>query len=199
MTTPMPGDANGSGRDAPTRDLLTAWPEPIPTAPHPERRGEAPANSSQNLVELLRWRAGHQPDQRAFTFLVDGEATAEHLTYAALDRQARTIAAHLQRVSVPGDRALLLYPTGLPYIAAFFGCLYAGVIAVPAYPPTRQRSLSRLRAMLAEAQPACALTTSALLADIADHDVAQTLRTSLGWVATDALEPGLWQEPSVNG
>jgi 7-keto-8-aminopelargonate synthetase-like enzyme/acyl-CoA synthetase (AMP-forming)/AMP-acid ligase II/acyl carrier protein len=199
MTTPMPGGGNGSARDAPARDLLRARSEPLPTAPPPERRGEAPADSSQNLVELLRWRARHQPDQRAFTFLLDGETTAEHLTYAALDRQARTIAAHLQRVSDPGDRALLLYPTGLPYIAAFFGCLYAGVIAVPAYPPTRRRSLSRLRTMLAEAQPACALTTSALQAEIVKHDVEQTLRTSLGWLATDALVPGAWQEPSVTG
>ena len=98
---------------------------------------------------------------------------------------------------MPGDRVLLLYPTGLSYIAAFFGCLYAGVVAVPAYPPTRSRSLSRLRTMLDEAQPACTLTTAALLADIANHVVEMPFRAPMGWIATDTLEPADWQEPTV--
>src|SRR5262245_29994014 len=73
----------------------------------------------QSLVELLRWRAQEQPQQRAYTFLVDGEAEAGHLTYGELDQQARAIAAHLQAVSAPGERAVLLYQAGLEYIAAF--------------------------------------------------------------------------------
>jgi 7-keto-8-aminopelargonate synthetase-like enzyme/acyl-CoA synthetase (AMP-forming)/AMP-acid ligase II len=147
-------------------------------------------------VDILRWRARHQGDRRAFTFLVDGDTRAEHLTFADLDGRARAVAAHLRRLSAPGDRALLLYPAGLPYIAAFFGCLYAGVVAVPAYPPSRQRSLSRLQSIVADARPACALTTAALLADVTDRDE-EALRTSLCWAATDSLEPGDWKEPSI--
>ena len=75
------------------------------------------------LVELLRWRARHQPERRAYTFLVDGEVAEVSLTYAELDRQARSIAAYLQSLGATGERALLLYPPGLEYIAAFLNHL----------------------------------------------------------------------------
>ena len=70
----------------------------------------------------------------ALCLLQDGEVESGTLTYQELDQQAQNIAAYLgQRVNV-GDCALLLYPSGLEFIAAFMGCLYAGVVAVPAYP-----------------------------------------------------------------
>src|SRR5229473_792550 len=95
--------------------------------------GSSPVHSS--LVEILRWRALHQPDRLAYTFLQDGEKEEVHLTYADLDRRARAIAARLQSLAAYGERALLVYPQGLEFIAGFFGCLYAGVIAIPVYPP----------------------------------------------------------------
>ncbi|MDV3348661.1 hypothetical protein D0962_19205 [Leptolyngbyaceae cyanobacterium CCMR0082] len=77
----------------------------------------------------------------ALCLLQDGEVESGTLTYQELDQQAQNIAAYLgQRVNV-GDRALLLYPSGLEFIAAFMGCLYAGVVAVPAYPPRRNQDL----------------------------------------------------------
>src|SRR6476619_4138148 len=118
------------------------------------------------LVDLLRWRAAHQPDRHAYTFLQDGEAEAVDLTYRELDRRARAIGALLQSLGVAGERALLLYPPGLDYIAAFFGCLYAGVVAVPAYPPNParlERTLPRLRAIALDAQTCVALTTSPIM------------------------------------
>ena len=87
-----------------------------------------------NLVELLRHRAQHQADDVGFRYLTDGERLVEFWTYADVDRKARAIAASLQAMGMEGERALLLYPSGLDFVAAFFGCLYAGVIAVPAYP-----------------------------------------------------------------
>ena len=84
------------------------------------------------LVEILRRRATEDPGGRAYTFLRDGEVEASSLTWADLDRRSRAIAARLQADLRPGARALLLYPPGLEFIAAFFGCLYAGVTAVPA-------------------------------------------------------------------
>ena len=84
----------------------------------------------------------------AFTFLADGESEGGRLTYGELDRRAAAIAAALAASVAPGERALLLYPPGLDFIVAFFGCLYAGVVAVPAYPPRpNDRSQSRLRAI----------------------------------------------------
>ena len=56
---------------------------------------------------------------------------------------------------------MLLYPAGLEFIAAFFGCLYAGVVAVPVYPPRRNRSLIRIQAIADDAEAKVALTTDA--------------------------------------
>jgi acyl-CoA synthetase (AMP-forming)/AMP-acid ligase II len=77
------------------------------------------------LIELLSWRALQQPEQRIFTYLADGEVEGAHLTYEALDSQSRAIGALLQSFGANGERALLLYPAGLEFIPAFFGCLYA--------------------------------------------------------------------------
>jgi acyl-CoA synthetase (AMP-forming)/AMP-acid ligase II len=75
------------------------------------------------LVDVLRYRSLHQADQKVFTFLQDGETEEHHLTYKQLDRQARAIGASLQSLGARGERALLLYPPGLDFITAFFGCL----------------------------------------------------------------------------
>jgi acyl-CoA synthetase (AMP-forming)/AMP-acid ligase II len=82
-----------------------------------------------NLVNLLHDRASQQPDSVAYTFLEDGKHERDSLTYAQLDKQARAIATYLQSRLAFGARVLLVYPQGLEAIAAFFGCLYVGVIA----------------------------------------------------------------------
>ncbi|MBD2300898.1 non-ribosomal peptide synthetase [Nostoc sp. FACHB-190] len=155
-----------------------------------------------SLVELLHWRAILKPEQKAYSFLLDGEVEASYLTYQELDRQAQSIAARLQSYGVKkGERGLLLYPPGLEFIAAFFGCLYAGVIAVPAYPPRANQSLSRLQAMVADAQATIALTTKTILANIeAQFAQYQNLQT-LYLLATDNIPLDLtnsWQQPSIN-
>src|SRR6185295_4718571 len=117
-------------------------------------------------IEVLRARALDRPTARAFTFLGDQDGEDDHLTYAGLDERARAIAAVLQEHGARGERVLLLYPPGLEYVAAFFGCLYAGAVAVPAYPPRLNRSLPRLRSILEDARPLVALTTAAILARV---------------------------------
>src|ERR1700683_42458 len=125
-----------------------------------------PTKTFTTLVEMLRWRALHQPEQRAYTYLIDGEAEGGHLTFAELDLQSRMIAAMLQHRNARGERVLLLFPTGLEFIAAFFGCLYAGAIAVPLPPPNHaqpHQTLPRLRSIINDAQPSLALTISSTL------------------------------------
>ncbi|HGY55104.1 MAG TPA: SDR family NAD(P)-dependent oxidoreductase, partial [Caldithrix abyssi] len=120
----------------------------------------------RTLVDLLRWRAVTQPDERAYTFLKDGEKKEIHLTYGELDRRARAVANTLVRKGLSGERALLIYPPGLDYIIGYFGCMYAGVIAVPVYPPDPNRlnrSLPRLQAIVRDAQATVALTTDSIL------------------------------------
>ena len=113
-----------------------------------------------NLIRMLRPRAEERPDQPAFIHLLDGQSNQTILTYAQFDQRARTIAAHLQNIGLAGQRVLLVYPPGLDFITAFFGCLYAGCVAVPTYPPHRQRMLNRFHAIAADAETSIALSTS---------------------------------------
>jgi len=156
--------------------------------------------NSSTWVDLLRQRTLHQPNQVAFTFLPDGETEGDHLTYRELDRQARAIASQLQAMGLSGECALLLYPPGLEYLAAFFGCLYAGVVAVPAYPPRNQRNMPRIQAVVANAQAAIALTTTATLSKVQSLLAEKTALGDLQWLTTDSLGNGLaesWQKPSI--
>ncbi|MBE9037509.1 fatty acyl-AMP ligase [aff. Roholtiella sp. LEGE 12411] len=152
------------------------------------------------LTALLRHRAIYQPDQIAFIFLQDEETESAHLTYAELDQQAQAIAVQLQSIKASGERALLLYPPGLDYIAAFFGCLYANVVAVPAYPPRRNQKMSRLMAIVRDAQATVALTTTAVLSNLKDRFPETPELGSLRWLATDNTSQQTlnWQEPKVS-
>jgi amino acid adenylation domain-containing protein len=156
-------------------------------------------NNYSTVVELLLDRALHQSQQIAFTFLDDGEAEATTITYGELDRQAKTIAIQLQALGLQGERALLLYPSGLDYLAAFFGCLYGGVIAVPAYPPQNKRNTPRIETIIADAQAAIALTTEKLLPQMQSLLKNSQLK-NLQWLATDSLKAGIeanWQQPDL--
>ena len=152
------------------------------------------------LLDLLQTRAEEQAQQTAYTFLVDGETEEVSLTYQELQRQAQAIAASLQSISNSGERALLLYPSGLEFITAFFGCLYAGVIAVPAYPPRRNQNLSRLEAIVADAQATIVLTTTSLLANIKSRFAENPQLAAIGWLSTDDIPVELasdWKKPEL--
>ena len=113
--------------------------------------------------------------KRAYTFLAEGEEETSALSYLELDQQARAIGAWLQSVGARGERVLLLYPPGLDYITAFFGCLYAGAVAVTAYPPKNNRNIARLQAIVSDAGAKAALTTASILFNCQD-----SLRTFAG-------------------
>ncbi|TXS49730.1 non-ribosomal peptide synthetase [Streptomyces sp. OR43] len=139
-------------------------------------------------TELLADTALRSPDRVAFSYLSDGEVPAGELTYAQLDSTARMIGVHLQGLGLAGRRVLLLYPSGLDYVAAFFGCLYAGAVAVPAYPPTRQaRSLERIAGIIQDCGVDTALTTAEFAARLASRAPAVA---GLRLVATDSVARG---------
>ncbi|MBD2355237.1 amino acid adenylation domain-containing protein [Tolypothrix sp. FACHB-123] len=157
--------------------------------------------SCSNVVELLRLRSATQPNRDAFTFLLDGETEQATLTYQELDRLARRVAARLQTLGLTGERALLLYPAGLDFLIAFFGCLYAGVVAVTAYPPRNQRNTPRIKAIATDAQAAIALTTTEIFSIVQSLMTAKTDSKSLQWLTTDNLMEGLednWQKPHID-
>ena len=152
------------------------------------------------LIDLLRYRADHQSERGAYAFLADGEEPESSVDYDGLDRRARDVAARLQALGVTsGERILLLYPPGLEYVAAFLGCLYAGVVAVPAYPPRLNRPISRLRAIAADSGATAALTTATVLSNLGRRLAHAPEMKSLRWLSTDDgedLSEG-WRRPET--
>lgn len=156
-----------------------------------------------NLVDLLIYRAQQQPDALLYTFLSDQEGQYEERTYAQIDSRARAIASKLQSLNIEGGRALMLYPSGLEFIEAFFGCLYAGLIAVPAYPPRKNQKLGRLQSIIDNCQPAvvlCSEDVSSVAKPLFD-DLSEDFATQLHWLSTDSVdvaEAEHWNAISVN-
>lgn len=153
------------------------------------------------LVDILQDRASLQPHQTIYNFLVDGETEQISLTYGQLEQKARAIATHLQSFCSPQDRVLLLFPAGLDYITAFFGCLYAGVIAIPAYPPRPNRSLDRIYNILQNAQTDIALTNSETMQGLERQLEVATELQNLHWIVTDTIDDRAasgWHQPNVS-
>ncbi|MEN6450336.1 MAG: aminotransferase class I/II-fold pyridoxal phosphate-dependent enzyme [Thermoguttaceae bacterium] len=124
------------------------------------------------------------------------------MTYRDLDRQARAIGAWLESRDLVGQRALLLYPAGLEFIAAFFGCLYAGVVAVPVYPPRRNRSMNRIQAIADDANAQVALTTDPVLKRVMPIIDETPHLKQLTWMPTSQVADSMadqWTMPDVHG
>ena len=144
---------------------------------------------SDDLIRVLRRHAEERPDQSAFVYLLDGCADEVILTYADLDRRARAIAVQLREMGLAGHRVLLAYPHGIDFIAGFFGCLYAGCVAVPTCLPHR-RTLDRFHAIAADAGASLVLSTT-LSAD--QHQTLSVPENSganarpIPWLATDKI------------
>ena len=141
-------------------------------------------SASETFVDILRRRAQDEPDYQAYIFL-RSDADNDRFSYSELDRRARHIAARLQLLTSAGERALLLYPPGLEYIAAIFGCFYANVIAVPVYPPRLNQNLGRLEAIIVDAQATLALTTPSILSSLQRKFTHHAIFQDLQWMVTD--------------
>jgi len=154
-------------------------------------------SSSRNdtLIEVCRARAAERPDAAVYTYLRDGEEPAATLTFAELDRRARALAVELGRHAGPGDRALVHLPQGLDFLVAFFGCLYAGLVAVPTAPPEAgpagSVSARRNAGIARNAGPVVVVSTTALLAGFPPGPAR---------VAIDGVDSRLardWRRPAV--
>lgn len=160
-----------------------------------------PPDHLLTLVDVARWRADRQPDELIFTFLADGENEGGHLAFRDLDGRARSIAAHLQARGARGERVLLLFSPGLDYVAAVFGCFYAGALPVPAYPPDpfrMDRTFPRLQAICVDAQAKYVLTSDEILA-FAKGPIASW--TDLEAISVESIPPGEgsdWQPPDLD-
>ncbi len=123
-------------------------------------------NSSSSFVEILRQRATEAPEKIGYSFLLDGRNDEEvHYSYGKLWLRARAVAAELQERRAMGERVLLLYPPGLEYLAAFFGCLAAKAIAVPAFPPAHRHHANRIASILTDSGARFVLTHESILSE----------------------------------
>src|SRR3954466_14599550 len=158
--------------------------------------------ASATIVDVLRLRAERQRDEIAYRFLADGEEERGTLTYGELYRRARPGAAGFQKQPAGGERALLLDASEADYIVTFFGCLCAGVIAVPIYAPRlNKKGNARVESVVADAQPSVVLTAGAGSAAVRDV-ITAAAGEHVKWIDTNAL-PGdgdeLWTPPAVSG
>lgn len=159
------------------------------------------------LFDVVRARAEDMSDKVAFTFLKDGERPEQQITYGALDRRAAALAARLHELGARGQRVLLVYPAGIDYIVGFFGCVYAGAVAVPVYPPRQNAHLARIARIASDAQAAFALSNTAgvsrLKEDSAGLFAGMTLvdTTLVDGTLSDATQAGQdacsWNGPGV--
>ncbi|XGB43790.1 MAG: AMP-binding protein [Nodosilinea sp. LVE1205-7] len=158
-------------------------------------------NSPQTFVDLLHGRTEQSPHRLIYRFLPEGEPFCEQTcTYLDLHQQAQAIAVLLQDLGCQQQPVLLLYAPGLSYIAAFFGCLYAGAIAVPAYPPRPNRSLQRIEAIVTDTGVRVALTDGASFPK-PQNQLTQSLQLkSLYCLNTDGIQTSLaenWRPPAL--
>ena len=152
-----------------------------------------------SIVELLSQRAEDSPDKKSYAFL-SGTDETDTLTFSELNRRARAIGARLQQLGAKGERALLLYPPGTEYIAAFYGCLAAGAVAVPAYPPRMNRNLERIEAILEDARPKVVLTTDAVFQQMRRHFEESPQLAKLDWVLSSQVpntQASSWTDPQA--
>jgi acyl-CoA synthetase (AMP-forming)/AMP-acid ligase II len=116
----------------------------------------------QHLVALLRARAIEGPDRLAVSFLDTDANEIDRATYGELDARARALAVELCRVAPSGARVLVLCPPGVGFVTAFFASLYAGCVAVPAYPVLSKKDLPKLSGVVADAGVTAAIATREL-------------------------------------
>lgn len=154
-----------------------------------------------SIVDLLEVRAAAHPDRHAFTFLKDGEIETDTQTYGMLRDRVAALAAHLQHSGHAGRTALLLYPPGLEFVIAFYACLYAKVVAIPALLPRINRNVANLDGIMADADTGTILTCASQVEKLRKLYSAQDNSRGYEILDTDMVEDraqGQWQQPDID-
>jgi len=155
-----------------------------------DKTAHAAAIEFESLVDVLPHRAAEQPDDAAYIFLPDRGDERISLTFADLYDRARAVARNLATRGQRGERAVLLFPPGLDFIVAFFGCLLAGTIAVPMMVPRRDSSRDASAAILADCSPRFVMTRRDFITNTRPDLAARLRDTRLDWIFVDALPEG---------
>ncbi|MCA9752219.1 MAG: fatty acyl-AMP ligase, partial [Gemmatimonadetes bacterium] len=157
------------------------------------------ARAQRSIVHVLSARAQETPDALAFRF-VPQKGSPQEITWAGLERRVRTLAVRLEGLGLRETPVLLLHPAGLEFVEAFYACLAAGIVAVPAFPPRANRTLPRLASMAVDSGAAAALTTALQVDRARDTAASLDALAGLRWFATDEVEgPDDVDEPGGAG
>jgi acyl-CoA synthetase (AMP-forming)/AMP-acid ligase II len=147
----------------------------------------AAAAGFTSLADLLRYRAAVQPHERAYVVLSDRGQEEDAITFAGLERRAAALAQRIAAHAAPGERALLLCPNGIDFIVGLFGCILAGVIAVPMMLPRRQSGRDASAAIVADCAPRLGLSLRPLIDGTRGDLSARFAHAGLAWLALDEL------------
>ncbi len=152
----------------------------------------------ETIVDLLEYRSRRAPDDIAYVFLPNGEVGEENIqiSYSDLLRRARQLSGRLATVGTTPGAVLLLLPPGIDYLVAFFACLCAGAVAVPAYPPSGRRDDQRIRSILDDSAPAVVIADGPTLQRTRLLDAGSASRT---WLDIHAELPpnAVWRRPAI--
>ncbi|MCF6171642.1 MAG: AMP-binding protein [Bacteroidales bacterium] len=151
-------------------------------------------------IEVIRNRVKADPEHVVFRFLNDGITESESLTYRQLETRSKALGAAMQKLSGKGERVLLLFPPGLAYVASLFACFYSGMIAVPAYPPRRNRSLQRIHTIVEDSGVTVSLISRQVYNDIERNFAEDQLLKNIHWIVYDDVADGQashWQEVEI--
>ncbi len=140
-----------------------------------------------NPIEILQQRAQEDPDRLSHLLLGAKEEENQSLTYSQLDSAVKKMAAYLQHVAEPGQRALLVYPTSLEFIIAMYACIYAGIAPIPTNPPGMNRSAQRLDAIARDARASLVLTTPEYQSAFAESASQFPDFAALKWITRESI------------
>ena len=161
--------------------------------------------SSKTWVDCLQNMARQLPDKTAYIYLNEHGKRVDEITFSELDRRARSLAFHLLGYCTPKDRVLLLYPPGLDYVVAFYGCLYAGLIAVPLYSPQNNKKIELIDTIANNCDAKHALSTDRYVRKIQENkqnsEAINRLNDRVTWTATDLMtfnRESHWQYPEID-
>ncbi|QMT59061.1 thioester reductase domain-containing protein [Legionella sp. PC997] len=154
-------------------------------------------NCYTSLVDLLEKKVEKNPDFPLYTFIHRKIKETRSLTYRELAEQAKKIASVLHELTSPGDRVLLIYPPGLEFISAFFGCLYAGTIAVPSYPPSTKDWAEKSQRIIQNSGAHVILTTKELMLHIKKLSLKYNEYSAVQFITTEDWinTPENWSAP----
>ncbi len=138
-------------------------------------------------TDVIKNRTKEKPDHVVFRFLSDGVNENESFTYQQLETRSKALGAAMQKAGSKGDRVLLLFHPGLSYIASLYACFYSGFVAVPAYPPRRNRGIERIHTIVEDSEVEICLVSQQVYNDIQKNLQNDELLNQLQWIVYEDI------------